>query len=161
MSGWIHRQLDTPYGRVERRERHVARQHIGAGQPVEQGRLAGIGVADQRDHRRAGTHPALALEPARAAHILKIDHLFRPGLELHRQLRPVDLLDKPIAELVMKDALADGKAAVAAGGGDEGGFAFEGSGGFADAGAGVLFQALPAGGGIGRALAEDPGLAGQ
>ena len=32
--------------------------HVGAGQPVEQGRFAGIGVADQRDHR-----PRRALAP--------------------------------------------------------------------------------------------------
>ena len=38
----------------------------GAGQRVEQGRLAGIGVADQRDHRQRRLLPSLALQaPAR------------------------------------------------------------------------------------------------
>ena len=44
---------DAPQRRVERGEEHVLRQDVGAGQPVEQRRLAGVGVADQR-HDRAG-----------------------------------------------------------------------------------------------------------
>ena len=44
-------QRDRPHGRVERGEEHVLGQHPGAGQPVEQRRLAGVGVADQRHDR--------------------------------------------------------------------------------------------------------------
>ena len=45
------RQLDEPHGRIERGEQHVRGHDVGPGQPVEQRRLAGVGVADQRDDR--------------------------------------------------------------------------------------------------------------
>ena len=48
--------------RVERREQQVLGHHLGAGQAVEQRRLAGIGIADQRDHR-----PRRPLAAARGA----------------------------------------------------------------------------------------------
>jgi hypothetical protein len=44
-------QLELPGGRVERREELVLDQHLRLGEPVEQRRLAGVGVADQRDGR--------------------------------------------------------------------------------------------------------------
>ena len=51
--------------RVERREQHVGLQHAGAGHAVEQRRLAGVGVADQRRDRirHAGAAVAVQLAP--------------------------------------------------------------------------------------------------
>ena len=48
------RQLDLAHQRIERHEQRVRRDRVVAGQQVEQRRLAGVGVADQRDgrHRR-------------------------------------------------------------------------------------------------------------
>ncbi len=48
------RQFDPPQRRIERREQPVVGEDPGAGQRVEQRRLAGVGVADQRDHGLAG-----------------------------------------------------------------------------------------------------------
>jgi hypothetical protein len=48
------RQLEAPGGRVEGREQLVLDQHPGPRQPVQQGRLAGVGVADQGHRRDAG-----------------------------------------------------------------------------------------------------------
>ena len=61
------RQLMPPHGRVERREQHVLRHHVGAGQPVEQRRFAGVGVADERDDRDTGTSLAARRGAARAS----------------------------------------------------------------------------------------------
>ena len=44
-------QPDQPHGRIEGGEQHIRRHDLGPGQPVEQGRLAGVGIADQRDDR--------------------------------------------------------------------------------------------------------------
>ena len=41
------RQFDRPHGRVERREQQVLGEDIGPRHPVEQRRLAGVGIADQ------------------------------------------------------------------------------------------------------------------
>ena len=60
------RQLDLAERRVERREQAVFGEHVGLGQRVEERRLAGIRVADQRDDRMAGALAVLALQaPAR------------------------------------------------------------------------------------------------
>lgn len=61
------------------------------------------------------------------------DHLLAPRLELHRQLRSVGLFHVAVAEFVVEDALADLEAGLAGRGGDEGGVAFQGAGGLADA----------------------------
>ena len=45
------RQLDFPHRRIERREQLVGCIRVGAREPIEQGRLAGVGVTDQRDGR--------------------------------------------------------------------------------------------------------------
>ena len=45
------RQVDAPHGRVERREYLVVGIDGSTGQPVEERRLAGVGVADQGDDR--------------------------------------------------------------------------------------------------------------
>ena len=47
-------------------------RHLGAGQRVEQRRLAGVGVADQRDHRERHAPPRGAVQAAGAAHLLQI-----------------------------------------------------------------------------------------
>ncbi len=66
------RQLDVAQRRVERGEQHVLRQHRGARQPVEQRRLAGVGVADQRHHRIGHVAALLAVERARALDLLEV-----------------------------------------------------------------------------------------
>ena len=58
------RQGKQPHGRVEGREQLVAGPDRGPGQAVEQGRFAGIGVADQRDHRIGHAPARLAVQPA-------------------------------------------------------------------------------------------------
>ena len=47
--------------RVERREQLVLDEHARVGEPVEQRRLAGVGVADERDRRQVAPAPGLAL----------------------------------------------------------------------------------------------------
>ncbi len=70
--------LSTPgseicaHGRIERREEQVLRHDVGAGQAVEQGRFAGIGVADQRDHRPGRALAAGAVEAAGARDLLQL-----------------------------------------------------------------------------------------
>ena len=51
---------------VQRREQHVGLQDAGAGQRVEQRRLAGVGVADERHAEDAAARARLALELALA-----------------------------------------------------------------------------------------------
>src|SRR4029079_19502141 len=51
-------QRQPTYRRIERREQLIGSVGTGTRQPVEQGRLAGVGVADQRDGGNLG---ALAL----------------------------------------------------------------------------------------------------
>ncbi len=55
-------QREAPHRRVERREQHVPGGDRGAGQPVEQRRLPGIGIADQRDHRIRHAAARLAMQ---------------------------------------------------------------------------------------------------
>ena len=66
------RQPQPAHGRVERGEQLVARRHLGAGQRVEQGRFAGVGVADQRDHRERHPPPRGAVQAAGAPHLLQL-----------------------------------------------------------------------------------------
>ena len=65
------RQRDRPHGRIERGEQQVFRQYASAGQPVEQCRLAGVGVADESDHRPRRPPAALAMEGPGAPHLLQ------------------------------------------------------------------------------------------
>ncbi len=58
--------------RIERREQHVGFEHGGAGQAVEQRRLAGIGVADQRDDRIRHALAALAMQLAALLDLLQL-----------------------------------------------------------------------------------------
>ena len=56
--------FEEPHGRIERREQHVGRHDLGPGQPVEQRRLAGVGVADQRDDRIGNVAAARPMQRA-------------------------------------------------------------------------------------------------
>ncbi len=66
------RQLQLADRRIEGRERHVLGEHVCAGETVEQGRLAGVRIADQRNDRRAGTAAAGALHGAGAFDFIQI-----------------------------------------------------------------------------------------
>ena len=57
-------QRQAPGPRVEGGEQPVLDQHAGVGQPVEQGGLAGVGVADQRHGGQAAAPAGLALQAA-------------------------------------------------------------------------------------------------
>ena len=65
------RQAHAPQRRIERGKQHVLGQHAGTGQPVEQRRLAGIGVADERDDRKRHLLALGAVQVAGAAHRLQ------------------------------------------------------------------------------------------
>ena len=69
-------QVKLAEGRVQGGEQHRLGQDVGVGQAVEQGRLAGIGVADQGDGR---VRHALARQPLQAA---RTAHVGQLGLEL-------------------------------------------------------------------------------
>ena len=69
-------QLDAAHGRVQRGEQLVGGVGIGAGQGIEQRRLAGIGVADQRHPRQLAAH-------ARASHLGVLDFDFLQALLQH------------------------------------------------------------------------------
>ena len=58
--------------RVEGDEEPVGRRHAGVGQRVEQGRLAGVGVADQRQLPVAAPGPAAPLQRARAIDLAQV-----------------------------------------------------------------------------------------
>ena len=66
------RQKQTARRRIERREKFVLGQHAGAGEQIEQGRFAGVGIANDRGDRPLMTLPPLALNGAMLAHILQI-----------------------------------------------------------------------------------------
>ena len=58
------RQRHPPQGRVEGREELVGRMHSGSRQAVEEGGLAGVRVADERDHRHPGAPAGTAVDRA-------------------------------------------------------------------------------------------------
>ena len=58
--------VDPAQRRVERREQLVGGERLGAGEAVEQRRLAGVGVADERDGAHRGAAPRAALRRALA-----------------------------------------------------------------------------------------------
>jgi hypothetical protein len=76
------RQDDPSQRRVERGEQHVLGHHAGARQPVEQRRLAGIGVADQ-GHDRQHHQPVATAEDA--AHLAQIDGRILPAFRLAKR----------------------------------------------------------------------------
>ena len=66
------REVHLPDGRVEGGEETVLDEHVGVRQPVQQRRLPGVRVADERD-RGAGSPPAsLALGGAAAGDLLQL-----------------------------------------------------------------------------------------
>ena len=64
----VGRQAQAPGGRIERGEQFILGQDLGAGEAVEQGGFAGVGVADDGGERPAVALARLALGPALAAH---------------------------------------------------------------------------------------------
>ncbi len=64
-------QAQRARGRVERVEQAVAHADLRAGQRVEQRRLAGVGVADERDRRQRGALALGALHGAGALDVLQ------------------------------------------------------------------------------------------
>ena len=69
-------QPQPPGGGVERGEQAVLDEHAGAREPVEQRRLAGVRVPDERDGVEGRAAAALALRVPRAAEVAQV------GLEL-------------------------------------------------------------------------------
>ena len=66
------RQAKRPQRRVKRRKKHVLREDVCARQAIEQGRLAGIGVADERDNGERDIAPAAAMQAARFLHPFEV-----------------------------------------------------------------------------------------
>src|SRR3954471_5109934 len=62
------RRLRTTHCRVERREQRILDEHAGTREPVEQRRLAGVGVAGDDDARDGPTSPLLPLHLASGLH---------------------------------------------------------------------------------------------
>src|SRR3546814_10863300 len=56
---------------LECREQQVLRHNVGARQAVEQRRFAGVGIADQRDHRPGRALPPAAMQPARSLDLIE------------------------------------------------------------------------------------------
>ncbi len=65
------RQGERTQRRIQRGEQHVGGLHVGAGQAVEQRRLAGIGVADQRHDAVRHALAACAMQAARGLNLLQ------------------------------------------------------------------------------------------
>ena len=68
-------QPHLPHERIERDEQRVRRHRVVAGQRVEQRRLAGVGVADERHGRHGRLLPPLAQLRAALPH--RVDVLRR------------------------------------------------------------------------------------
>src|SRR5829696_8656197 len=66
------RQLDRAGGRIERREKEVLGENLRGRHAVEERRLAGVGVADERDDRVGHAPAAFAMKAAGAGHRLEI-----------------------------------------------------------------------------------------
>ncbi|OBJ74245.1 hypothetical protein A5643_01760 [Mycobacterium sp. 1274756.6] len=65
-------EVAAPGGRVQGGEQRVLHQHPGPGQRVEQARLAGVGVADDRDRGHVAVDAAAALGVADLLHRLDV-----------------------------------------------------------------------------------------
>jgi len=68
--------FETAHGRIERREQLIGRVHVGAGQRIEQRRLAGVRIADQCNNRHR-----VALARTTRLIALNFDHV-EPLIEL-------------------------------------------------------------------------------
>ncbi len=66
------RQNQAAGRRIERREESVLRENARAGEQIEQGRFAGVGVADDGGHRPLMPLSALALHRAMFAHLIEV-----------------------------------------------------------------------------------------
>ena len=66
------RQRDVPHRGIERRKHARVGRHLGAREPVEERRFAGVRVADQRDGGERNRLPLPALRAAAAANALQI-----------------------------------------------------------------------------------------
>ena len=68
-------------GRIEGHEQLIGRRELRAREPVQQGRLAGVRVADERDDGHAGSAAALALQTPMHLHAVELPanlhHLLR------------------------------------------------------------------------------------
>ena len=65
-------QVELAHRGVEGREQRVLHQHTRAREPVEQARLARVGVARERDGGRAGTRARTSLGTAYPLHLLEL-----------------------------------------------------------------------------------------
>ena len=65
-------RADQPCRRIQRDEEPIRGDPPGSRQLIEQGGLAGVGVADEGDHRIAGGLAAVAHEPAMHPHPLEL-----------------------------------------------------------------------------------------
>ena len=65
-------QVDQARRWIERHEQGIFYLHLGAGQRVQQGRLAAVGVADDGDHRVGASLPALATQRPLLADLLDV-----------------------------------------------------------------------------------------
>src|SRR5512144_98504 len=66
------RQANGAVGGIESGEQRVLGEHVGTGERIEQGRLAGIGVADESHGRIGHPRPRLPVQRAGAAHLLEL-----------------------------------------------------------------------------------------
>src|ERR1700751_1224221 len=66
------RQVKRAQGRIERGEQHVRGLNLGAGQPVEQRRFAGVGVADKRHDTIRYPLAAGAMQPPCRLNLLEL-----------------------------------------------------------------------------------------
>ena len=99
------RQPDAPQRRVEGGKQHVLGQHAGPGQAVEQRRFSGVGVADDRDHRKRHLLALGAVQVAGAAHLFELA-LQLDDLVLQRTPVGLDLGFAGAAEKARSAALA-------------------------------------------------------
>ena len=66
------RQADEASGGIERGEQHVLGDDTRRGEAIEERRLAGIGVADERDHGMRAAPPLAPMQRAGALHRVEI-----------------------------------------------------------------------------------------
>ena len=71
------RQRQRTQRRIERCKQHIRRLHVCAGQPIEQCRLASVGVTDQRNHAVRHALTSGAMETACRLNLLEF--VFDPG----------------------------------------------------------------------------------
>ena len=65
-------QVNVAHRRVESCEHKVLREHSFTGQPIEKGRLSGVGVADKSNYRPRRALPPVAVQRARPLDLLEL-----------------------------------------------------------------------------------------